>query len=68
MGNKAFVPNPLTIKVRDFVIWKNTDIETHTVTSISTDDRIQREEFGSGLIDPRQSFEHRFEVAGHHHY
>ena len=33
MGDKAFAPNPMNVKTGDIVMWKNTDIETHTVTS-----------------------------------
>jgi plastocyanin len=59
MGDKAFVPNPINIRAGDKVIWKNTDVETHTVTS---------SEFDSGLLDPDQSFEYQFEKTGHYRY
>jgi len=69
MGDKAFMPNPLIIKVGDSVTWQNTDIETHTITSISTEDSMQEDDkFDSGLIDPGLSFEHRFGNAGHYRY
>jgi plastocyanin len=59
MDDKAFVPNHMNIKVGDTVIWKNTDDETHTITS---------REFDSGLLDPTQSFEHKFESIGRYRY
>lgn len=69
MGDKAFMPNPLVIKVGDSVTWQNTDVETHTVTSTSTEDNRQEDDkFDSGLIHPGLSFEHRFGNAGHYRY
>jgi plastocyanin len=59
MGDKAFVPNPINVRAGDIVTWKNTDIDTHTVTS---------SEFDSGLLDPGQSFEFKFENVGHYRY
>jgi plastocyanin len=59
MGDKAFAPNPISVKTGDIVTWKNTDIETHAVTSA---------DFDSGLLDPAQSFEYKFENVGHYHY
>jgi aldose sugar dehydrogenase len=69
MDDKAFAPNPMNIKIGDIVTWKNTDVETHTVTSGSSasgSDNVS--EFDSGLIDPGQSFEHKFEKAGRYRY
>ena len=59
MGDKAFSPNPMNVRAGDIVTWKNTDIETHTVTSA---------EFDSGPLDPAQSFEYMFQDVGHYHY
>lgn len=59
MGDKAFLPSPINVRIGDRVTWKNTDIETHTVTS---------DEFDSGLLDPGLTFEHRFEKVGHFRY
>jgi len=33
MTDKAFSPNPVSIKVRDPITWINNDVETHTVPS-----------------------------------
>lgn len=49
----------MIIKIGDIVVWKNTDEETHTVTS---------SEFDSNLLDPGNVFEHKFEKAGHYRY
>jgi plastocyanin len=69
MGDKAFLPNPINVRIGDIVTWKNTDVETHTVTCGSSDDSSQKAvEFDSGLLDPDQSFEHKFEKVGHYHY
>ena len=58
MDDKAFMPNPLHIKIGDIVTWKNTDIETHTVTSGPSSVGNQKaNEFDSGLIESGQSFE-----------
>lgn len=70
MGDKAFSPNPITVRIGDTVTWKNTDIESHTITSNSSNDRSNTNstDFDSGLLDPGQSFEHKFEKAGHYPY
>src|SRR4051794_26953084 len=69
MDDKAFMPNPLNIKIGDIVTWKNTDTETHTVTSgPSAGGDKKTNEFDSGLIEPGQNFEHKFEKAGNYHY
>jgi plastocyanin len=69
MDDKAFMPNPLNIKIGDIVTWKNTDTETHTVTSgPSASGDKKTNEFDSGLIEPGQSFIHKFEEAGHYPY
>jgi plastocyanin len=69
MDDKAFMPNPLLTKIGDIVTWKNTDIETHTVTSGPSSVGNQKaNEFDSGLIESGQSFEHKFENAGRYPY
>jgi aldose sugar dehydrogenase len=69
MDDKAFVPNPMNIRIGDIVTWKNTDVETHTVTSgSSASGSKDASEFDSGLVDPGQSFEHKFEKAGRYRY
>lgn len=65
MGDKAFSPNAMNVRAGDIVTWKNTDIETHTVTCGPSEDSPG---FDSGLLDPGQSFEHKFEKIGQYHY
>ena len=38
MGDKAFSPNAMNVRAGDIVTWKNTDIETHTVTCGPSED------------------------------
>ena len=67
MDDKAFAPNPLHIRVGDVVVWKNTDEETHTVTSGPSNNNLSVE-FDSELLEPGKSFEHKFEKAGQFRY
>ncbi len=59
--NKAFAPKPLTIRAGETITWKNTDIETYTVTADFTNNGSQNSSgFDSGLLDSGQSFKHTF--------
>ncbi len=67
--DKAFAPNPITLRTGETITWNNTDIETHTVTADFTNNDSQNSsEFDSGLLDSGQSFVHTFEKTGHYNY
>ena len=57
MGDKAYVPNPLTIKQGDTVKWINKDFGLHAVTE-------NNGLFGSDDLRPDQTFEHSFVSSG----
>lgn len=67
MDDKAFLPNPLNVHVGDKVVWKNTDVETHTVTSEPSNGSSQPK-FDSELLEPGKTFEHKFEKSGNYRY
>ena len=69
MGDKAFQPNPLAIKVRDNVTWINDDTVMHTVTSGSgLNDPNEGKQFNSGLLADGQTVTHTFKTAGEFNY
>jgi plastocyanin len=74
MGDNAFDPNPINIKVGDTVTWINDDVATHTVTSDSGSDEdndtksTNGETFDSGYLSQGQTFEHTFKKAGNYGY
>ena len=69
MGDKAFQPNPLAIKVRDNVTWINDDTVMHTVTSGSgPNDPNEGKQFNSGLLAEGQAVTHTFKKAGDFNY
>jgi plastocyanin len=69
MGDKAFQPNPLTIKVGDNVTWINDDTVMHTVTSGSgPNDPNEGKQFNSGLLAEGQAVTHTFKTTGEFNY
>ena len=72
MTDKAFSPNPATVKVGDTVTWTNDDDEPHTVTSgTGSDDPIKGKAFDSGpsaLATQGKTFQHKFTEAGQYAY
>ena len=69
MGDKAFQPNPLTIKVGDNVTWINNDTVMHTVTSSSgPTDPNEGKQFNSGLLAEGQPVTHTFKKVGEFNY
>lgn len=69
MGDKAFQPNPLAIKVGDNVTWINDDTVMHTVTSGSgPNDPNEGKQFNSGLLAEGQAVIHTFKKAGEFNY
>lgn len=75
MGDRAFTPNPVNIKVGDTVTWTNNDDIFHTVTSgQGSDDTNLGKEFDSGLSGPTalisqgRTFSHTFVGEGEFQY
>jgi plastocyanin len=75
MMDRAFSPNPVTVKVGDTVTWTNDDNQPHTVTSGNgPDDPNMGKAFDSGLSGPSalstkgKTFQHQFTHAGQYPY
>ena len=65
----TFVPTDVTINVGDTVLWTNSDVATHTVTSGEIDKPVAWGEiFDSGLAKPNTEFEYTFDEAGEYPY
>ncbi|VVB77640.1 Plastocyanin [uncultured archaeon] len=62
IGNTTFYPNILKINVGDKVLWKNNDIDYHTITSDSGN------ELNSGTLAPGGMYSHIFQKAGNYSY
>lgn len=71
LGDKSFLPNPITIKVGDTITWTNNDNTIHTVTSGIPNTPTVGQIFDSGLtslISPSKTFSHKFINAGEFSY
>jgi plastocyanin len=77
LGEKAFSPNPVTIKEGDTVMWINNDNQFHTVTSgdpSSSGGAVIGKVFDSGLSGPNaltakgKTFSHTFNEKGEFSY
>jgi plastocyanin len=75
LADKAFSPNPVSIKVGDTITWTNKDTIFHTVTSgTGPSDPAKGKEFDSGLSGPSalttqgKTFSHKFTTAGEFPY
>ena len=67
--DKAFSPNPVSIKVGDTITWINSDLETHTVTSgLSFSDHNLGKQFDSGFLGEKQTFSRKFKTPGQSNY
>ncbi|MDH3610124.1 MAG: plastocyanin/azurin family copper-binding protein [Nitrosopumilus sp.] len=56
-----YLPNSITIQAFDSVLWQNSDIGFHTVTSgVGSSDGL----FDSGLFGPGETFSHQFTSLG----
>ena len=60
--NSEFIPNSITIKRGDTIIWTNTGSVKHTITSDAGD------ELDSELVAKGQSYSHKFDEAGEFSY
>ena len=71
-----FSPNPITIHVRETVVWTNASTEVNNVvddpTQGSNNSEVQlprgARHFNSGYIKPGQSYSHTFTVPGVYRY
>ena len=71
LGNKAFSPNDIKIKVGSTVVWTNKDNNIHTVTSGLPNTPNAGQVFDSGLaslITPSTTFSHKFTNTGEFSY
>jgi plastocyanin len=65
LGDKAYRPSPIKIKVGDSITWTNDDsIAPHTVTEGNPANNVPNSGFDSGLLSQGQTFKHRFDKAG----
>ena len=68
-SKEPFKPSQINITDGNTIMWINSDVETHTVTSGSPDNKITNgKEFDSGNLNPNQIFEHTFDKAGIYKY
>ena len=71
-----FTPAQVTISVGDTVLWRNNSDVVHTVTAIPSEAQDQShvvlpegaEPFGSGRMQPGDTFQHTFAVPGRYKY
>ncbi len=71
LGNKAFSPDHIKIKVGGTVVWTNNDNNIHTVTSGVPNSPNAGQVFDSGLtslISPSKTYSHKFTSAGDFSY
>jgi plastocyanin len=74
MGDQAYDPNPVKVKVGDTVTWTNDDSQAHTVTSgTDSSDPNMGKAFDSSpglntLLSTAQTFSHKFTTAGEFPY
>ena len=66
--NECFIPYMVTIDVGGEVIWSNSDLAAHTVTSGVLAEGGHDGVFGSGLFSPGVDFSHTFDEAGTYPY
>ena len=71
LGDKAYSPNHLKIKVGSTVLWTNDDSNMHTVTSGTPDSPDAGASFDSGitsLLTTSKTFAHKFTNVGEFNY
>jgi nitrite reductase (NO-forming) len=71
LGNKAFSPNDIKVKVGSTVVWTNDDNNIHTVTSGVPNTPNAGQVFDSGLaslIAPSKTYSHKFTNTGEFSY
>lgn len=68
MGDKAYSPNPLEVKVGGGVTWSNDDSQIHTATSGSVGSADSGSVFDSSILSPGATFDFVFDNAGTYDY
>jgi plastocyanin len=68
MGDKAYSPNPVDVKVGGGVTWSNDDSTIHTVTSGAVGSEDSGSVFDSGILSPGATFDFVFVNAGGYDY
>ena len=68
LADKAYSPNPLTVKVGTEVTWKNADTAAHTVTQGDSSNGPTQGGFDSKLMAPKKEFKFDFEKVGTFNY
>jgi plastocyanin len=68
MGDKAYSPNPIEVKVGGGVTWSNDDSQIHTATSGSVGSADSGSVFDSGILSPGATFDFVFDKAGTYDY
>jgi plastocyanin len=63
-GDKAYQPNPITVKVGQELIWTNDDSQIHTATSGTVGAEDSGTVFDSGILSPRASYSFTFDEPG----
>jgi plastocyanin len=68
MGDKAYSPNPIDVKVGEGVTWTNDDSQIHTATSGAAGSEDAGSVFDSGIMSPDATFDFVFDTAGTYDY
>lgn len=68
MGDKAYSPNPIDVKVGQGVTWSNDDSQIHTATSGAPGAADAGSVFDSGIMSPGATFDFVFDTAGTYDY
>ena len=68
MGDKAYSPNPIDVKVGEGLTWTNDDSQIHTATSGAAGAADAGSVFDSGIMSPDATFDFVFDTAGTYDY
>jgi plastocyanin len=62
MAQLAYSPASVRVRAGDTVVWRNSDTQPHTVTSVGG------RTLGSGTLEPGKTYRHTFAKAGTYRY
>jgi plastocyanin len=68
LGDKAYSPNPVEVKVGGGARWSNDDSQIHTATSGTVGSEDSGSVFDSGILSPGATFDFVFDEAGTYDY